>query len=177
MADKVKAPKAPKAKIVKAPKKPKVAKPKPPKADSNKAPGGRAETRETPGKGHNIASLREVGVDFVERYLALNKAMADDMAGYKSDFAKLYGDAKTALGLKEAVIKKELKRILANKRAMEAEQEMDASDREQTELWRSAMAGTQFEMFAEGDLAEPEDGTGKDDDAEESHGAEEDAGE
>lgn len=168
MADKVKAPKAPKAKIVKAPKKPKAS--KPPKTP--KAPGGRAETRENPGKGHNVAALRDIGVDFVARFLKLDEQEQSDAAGYRADKKNLYYEASNALGLKSTVVQKELKRILANKRAKEKEAEMEAAEREQTELWRSAMAGTQFQLFSEGDLASPETG----DDADEGEGAEGEAG-
>jgi len=125
-------------KKAKAPKVPKEAAEKKPKA----AKANRKETRESPGAGHNLASLRAQGADFVERFINLSDAMASDMAGYRSDFKNLYEEAANDLGLKKSVITKELKRILANKKAAEAEKDMPADERQQ-----------QFEMFAAGDLA------------------------
>lgn len=117
----------------------------------------RKETRENPGMGHNIASLRTDGAAFVERFLTLSESMASDMGGYRSDFKELYEEAAGDLGLKKSVITKELKRILANKKAAEKEAKMAADEREQSELWRAAMVGTQFELWSEGALAEPAD--------------------
>lgn len=128
-------------------KKKKAAAPKGPKRN-------RKETREKPGMGHNVAALRKEGEAFVKRFITLSDAMASDMAGYRSDFNNLYEEAANDLGLKKSVITKELKRILANKKAAEAEAELPKDEREQIELWRGAMEGTQFELFAAGDLAE-----------------------
>lgn len=132
-----------KIKTPKAPKEPKVKKERKP----------RKETRESPGIGHNVASLRKQGSAFVDRFLKLSDSMASDMAGYRSDFKNLYEKAANDLGLKKSVITKELKRILANKKAAEAEQELPPDEREQIQLWRGAMVGTQFQLFSEGDLA------------------------
>lgn len=135
-------------------KKPKTA--KPPKATKAK----RKETRENPGIGHNIASLRTAGAEFVERFLKIHEAMDSDMGGYKSDFANLYEEAANDLGLKKSVVTKEFKRILANKKAAEKEAKMAADEREQSEMWRAAMVGTQFELWSSGDLAQPEETAG-----------------
>lgn len=75
--------KAKKTKTAKASKEPKEPKEKKPRA-------ARKETRENPGVGHNVASLRKQGSAFVERFLTLSDSMASDMAGYRSDFKELY---------------------------------------------------------------------------------------
>lgn len=130
------------------------------KAAAKKAPkkprAGRKEVRENPGAGHNLATLGEKAVPAVERYLALQASMESDMAGYKAEFAKLYEEEAGNLGIKQAVLQKELKRIGANKKAKDREKEMKKDEREQTELFRACFAGTPFAEFAEGDLAEPE---------------------
>lgn len=125
------------------------------KDGDKKAPKSRKVIRDKPGAGHNVASLRADGVDIVEEYLEKAAAMESDMAGYRSEFADLYAKAAETLGLKKSVVQAELKRILRAKKQHEKEQEMAADEREQTELWRSAMVGTQFGLFAEGDLAKP----------------------
>lgn len=130
---------------------PKAKSPKEKKPKAAKAP--RKETRENPGQGHNIASLTELGGEITERFMQLSKDMASDMAGYRSDFNNLYDEASNKMGLKKSVITRELKRILKNKVAEEKEKEMEKDVREQTELFRTAMVGTQFEMWAKGDLA------------------------
>lgn len=132
--------KKPKKKVVKpAPKKPRATK---------------KQTRENPGAGHNIASLRDEGLPYVERFLALKASQESDMASYASDFGNLYEEGAGVLGIKETVLKTELNRIHKNKKAAEKEAEMKADERAQTELFRASMEGTQFEMFARGDLAD-----------------------
>lgn len=133
-------------------KKPKKKIAKPPKAEK----AARREVRESPGLGHNIAAIRDQGAPYVERYLKLTDAMDSDMAGYRSDINNLYEEASGDLGMKKTVISKELKRIRANQKAAAKEKEMAADEREQTEMWRAAMVGTQFEIFSAGDLAQPE---------------------
>lgn len=125
---------------------------KPPKTP----PAPRRETRENPGMGHNVTALREIGAPLVEEFIALYEQMESDMAGYRSDINTLYEKVAGDLGLKKTVVSKELKRILARKKAEAKEKEMASDERAQTELWRAAMAGTQFELWASGDLAEPE---------------------
>lgn len=115
----------------------------------------RKETRETPGKGHNIDALRKGGEAFVKQFIAKSEAMESDMAGYRSEIGDIYEKAAEKLGLKKSVVQAELKRILKAKKQHAKEQEMSADEREQTELWRTAMEGTQWELFAAGDLAEP----------------------
>lgn len=137
--------KKPKKKVAKAPKK--------------KAPATKKETRENPGMGHNIAALRDEGVPYIERFLKLKASQESDMGSYAADFGNLYEEAAGVLGIKEEVLKRELNRLHKNKKAAEKEAEMKADEREQTELFRAAMEGTQFEMFVAGDLApaaEPE---------------------
>lgn len=155
--------KKPKKKVPKAPKKP-------------AKPATKKETRETPGAGHNISALREEGVPFVERFLALKASQESDMASYNSDYGKLYAAAAGTLGISEEVLKAELNRIFKNKKAAQKEAEMEAHKREQTELFRASMVDTQFEMFAAGELApaaEPEGEAAKTEDEEaEEEGAE-----
>lgn len=132
---------------------PKAKSPKKKKPKAAKAP--RKETRENPGQGHNIETLKEAGGDIVEKFLALSKDMASDMAGYRADFKTLYDDAANSLGLKKSVISRELKRILKNKLAEEKEREMASDEREQTILLRESLAGTPFGEWAAGELAPP----------------------
>lgn len=134
------------AKTVKGPKTLKA--PKEPKAP-------RKQTRENPGKGHNIAEMRELVEKHSGAFFELSTAMESDMAGYRSDFGTLYDKVADATGLKKSVIIRELKRMKRKKKEAEQEAQMAADEREQTELWRSAAAGTQFGLFAEGELAKP----------------------
>lgn len=127
--------KAKKTKAAKVPKEPKEKKPR----------AARKDVRESPGIGHNVAALRKAGLAFVERFITLSDSMASDMAGYRSDFKELYEEAANDLGLKKSVITRELKRILANKKAAEAEMELAPDEREQIDLWRGAMVGTPIE--------------------------------
>lgn len=112
------------------------------------------ETRENPGMGHNITALRDEGIPYVERFLELKKSQESDMASYASDFGTLYEEAAGVLGIKETVLKSELNRLHKNKKAAEKEAEMKADERQQTELFRSAMEGTQYQLFTAGDLAD-----------------------
>jgi anti-sigma-K factor RskA len=125
------------------------------KDGDKKAPKTRKVIRDKPGAGHNVASLRADGVDIIEAYLDKVAAMESDMAGYRSEFADLYAKAAETLGLKKSVVQAELKRILGAKKQAEKEEEMAPDEREQTELWRSAMEGTPFGDYAAGQLADP----------------------
>lgn len=125
-------------------------------APPKKKKATRKEVRENPGAGHNAAALTELGTAAVERFFALKAAHESDMAGFASDFAKLYEEEAGNLGLKQTVINKELNRLWKNKKAADKEKEMKSDERKQTELFRSCFAGTPFEEFAEGDLAAPE---------------------
>jgi hypothetical protein len=124
------------------------------KKAAKKPKASRREVRDNPGMGHNIATLRDEGVPYIERFLALKASHESDNAGYAADFGKLYEEAAGVLGIKATVLKFELNRLHKNKKAAEKEAEMKADEREQTELFRSAMEGTQFEMFTAGDLAD-----------------------
>lgn len=137
-----------------APKKPKKKVEKAPKAAKAKKKG-RRETRDNPGAGHNLETMQAESGEVIADYLDLSEKMASDMAGYAADFATLYEKGANTLGMKSSVLQKELKRILAKKKAAEKEAEMAKDEREQTEMFRAAQVGGQYEMFAEGDLAAP----------------------
>lgn len=119
-------------------------------------PAPRRETRTNPGMGHNVTALREIGEPLVDEFLKLYEQMESDMAGYRSDINNLYEKAAGDLGLKKTVVSKELKRILARKKAEAKEKEMAPDERQQTELFRASMEGTPFGDWAAGTLAEPE---------------------
>src|SRR5579862_2943139 len=133
------------------PRKKKAAKTKP-KAEK----ASRKETRENPGMGHNVAALREIGEPLVEEFIKIYEAMESDMAGWRSDLNNFYEKAAGDLGLKKTVVSKELKRILARKKAEAKEKEMAPDERQQTEIFRASMEGTPFGNWAAGVLAEPE---------------------
>lgn len=129
-------------------------KPKPVKEKPAKP--ARKETRETPGAGHNAEKLRDLGQGVVEEFLKLSADMESDMAGYRSDFAKMYERAAGELGLKKSVLTAELKRILKRKKEEQKEKELAPDERQQTEIFRDAMAGTAFGDWAAGVLAAPD---------------------
>lgn len=116
----------------------------------------RKETRETPGKGHNIDKIRKDGEGIVKSYLAKKEAMESDMAGYRSEINDIYTKGAEKLGIKKSVLAKELKRIEKAKKEEAAEKEMAPDEREQTELFRSSMEGTPFGDWAAGELAPSE---------------------
>ncbi len=142
-----------------APKKPKTEKaPKPPKAPKEpKAKKGRREVRDNPGLGHNTAEFREKSGPIIEAYLDLKARMESDMAGYRADINILYEESANDLGMKKTVLAKELKRIERAKKEEEKAKKMDEAERAQTELWRSAQVGTQWELFAAGPLPDGPD--------------------
>lgn len=124
----------------------------------------RKQVRENPGPGHNASALTELGEAAVERFFALKTQHESDMAGYASDFAKLYEEEAGNLGLKQTVVNKELNRLWKNKKAQDREKEMKKDEREQTLLFRECFKGTPFEELAEGDLAAPDEVTTADED-------------
>lgn len=159
--------------------KPKRDKEKPKTPEAPPAPGPaqtRKETRENPGKDHNIADLAKLGADFVDRYLLLNAGMESDKAGYMTDIGKVYTEASNALGIKESVIQREFKRILKNKKDAEKEAEMKTDERQQTVLFRTFMGSTQYELFTAGELA-PAAGETADEEKTEEEEAEDQGGE
>lgn len=114
----------------------------------------RKQTREAPGKGHNIDKLRKDGEGIVKAYLAKKEAMESDMAGYRSEINEIYEKGAEKLGIKKSVLSAELKRIEKAKKQEAKESGMAPDEREQTELFRSSMEGTPFGDWAAGELAE-----------------------
>lgn len=137
-----------------------MAKKKPAKASKKKAAPKKAAapktsrktTRENPGMGHNLTTLRKEGSKIVAAFLALTETMRSDLAGYRDDFATIYENGANQLGMKESVLKKELKNILNQKDAEARDEEMDKAEREQTEMFRAAMQDTKYAKYAQGEL-------------------------
>ena len=132
--------------------------PKEPRAPKAAAPSRKA-VREKPGLGHNSAEFREKVLEYTKAYLAKKEAMEADMAGYRSEINTIYEEGANALGLKKSVFSAELKRLERLKKEYEKAQKLAADEREQTEMWRAAHVGHQFELFVAGELPPVPTGT------------------
>lgn len=127
-------------------------------AENLKPAAAKDKPKGKPGKGHNITELRKSLAPYVTDIMKMYDEMEEDHGSHVTRIGNKFEKVGEATGFGTGKLRSEIARMRRRQKEIAKEQEMDEDEREETERFREALAGTPMAKWAEGELAKPKAG-------------------